>query len=131
MFLQETEVEKLRCKSNQLRQFKQKKPSFCLSPLPSQPNHVNGHPSSHQPVLCWGREQAKGMRGLHLAVPHIRATGFLTERNLMKHLYVLHSGLHHCVSPALNLRHPHPQQLSPLLSKEKEDAWLTSAVAVL
>lgn len=68
------------------------------------------------------------MRGLYLAVLCICATGFLTERNLLKYLYVLHSGLYACISPPPNLCHPHPQRLSPPLSKEKEDALLTSAV---
>lgn len=68
------------------------------------------------------------MKGLYLAVLQTRATGFLTDHNLLEHLYVLHLELHHCIPPPLNLCHPPPQWLSPPLSAEKEDAWLISAV---
>lgn len=68
------------------------------------------------------------MKGLYLAVLRIRATGFLTEHNLLEHLYVLHLELCHCIPPPLNLCHPPPQWLAPPLSTEKEDAGLTSAV---
>ena len=66
------------------------------------------------------------MRGLYLALLCLRATGFLTEHDLPKHLYVLHSGPYHCISPLP----PSPTAIitSSLQRKTRCPADLSSAV---